>query len=79
MQDTTRPAPDDYARAFLLGIVDLADCPLPVDPTVVSQVGCVGSSDHSAALGTHRALRPLSSELDLGLAGLNGHFAIVVG
>jgi hypothetical protein len=57
---------------------NLTDCPRPADPTVVTLVGCVGSGDQSAAIGTYRALRPGSSELDLKPAGLSGHFSIVV-
>lgn len=57
---------------------NLAECPRPVDPTVVSLAGCVGSGDQSAAIGSYRALRPGTSELDLKPAGLSGHFSIVV-
>jgi hypothetical protein len=63
-----------------LGILfrHLTDCPHPVDATLVSLVSCAESSDQTAAIGTYRALRPGTSELDLRPAGLGGHFAIVV-
>jgi hypothetical protein len=57
---------------------NLADCPRPVDATIVSLAGCSAGGDQSGAVGTYRALRPGSSELDLKPAGLSGHFSIVV-
>jgi hypothetical protein len=57
---------------------NVTECPPPLDTAVVSLVGCAAGGDASGAIGTYRALRPGTSELNLVPAGLSGHFAIVV-
>jgi len=82
MQDPTRPAADDYARALLLRLVPTGYRLIDAgDPRFagVRQDFIRLAFKHIGPLGTYRALRLGSSEPDLRPAGLNGQFAIVVG